>query len=181
MNPLAVSELLRSLPPDADGALEKSRELALGILAGSPAPFSRNQFEPGHITCTGLVFAPGAGGEILMVHHHRLDRWLLPGGHVEAADVEIWDAARREVIEETGVELDEDDRPRLVGVDVHPIPAGKGEPYHLHHDLLFVFRAKSKGFRLSSESRAIAWAAESEFAHYNLPGNVGRAFRRART
>jgi 8-oxo-dGTP pyrophosphatase MutT (NUDIX family) len=170
--------------------MAKSRELVLGLLEWSRKPFSRKQFEPGHITCTGLVFAPRDGlaalpatlgasdSEILLVHHRRLDRWLLPGGHVEREDVDIWDAARREVIEETGVILDDDPRPPLAGVDVHGIPPGKGEPYHLHHDLLFAFRAKSKAFRVSSETRAVAWAGPPEFERYDLPANIRRAFRR---
>ena len=58
------------------------------LLECSPEPFSRDQFVPGHITCTGLVIAPDRDG-ILLIHHRRLDRWLLPGGHVEAADLEI--------------------------------------------------------------------------------------------
>jgi 8-oxo-dGTP pyrophosphatase MutT (NUDIX family) len=170
----------------ADGELAKSRDLVLHLLEFSRKPFSRKQFEPGHITCTGLVLAPDgdfptrptAATQILLVHHRRLDRWLLPGGHVERDDAEIWDAARREVIEETGVELEHDDRPTLVGVDVHGIPPGKGEPYHLHHDLLFAFRARSEDFRVSSESRAVAWATPADFDRYNLPGNIRRAFFR---
>jgi 8-oxo-dGTP pyrophosphatase MutT (NUDIX family) len=178
MNLNAVIELVETLNDSSDGESEKSRDLALDLLRFTRKPFSRNQFEPGHITCTGLVLAP-ASSDILLVHHRRLDRWLLPGGHVEREDVEIWDAARREVIEETGAELEDLGRPRLIGIDVHGIPPGKGEPYHLHHDLLFAFRAKSKQFQVSSESRAVAWSAPSEFDRYGLPGNIRRAVIRS--
>src|SRR5690348_5839252 len=102
---------------DRDGQAEKSRELILMLLAQTAEPFSRSQFLPGHITGTGLVLSP-EGKRVLLVHHARLDRWLLPGGHVEAQDVEIWDAARREVIEETRAALAEEPRPRLVSMDV---------------------------------------------------------------
>jgi 8-oxo-dGTP pyrophosphatase MutT (NUDIX family) len=180
VNSRSIQELVRGLHAGSDGELDKSRDLVVALLAHTAHPYSRNQFEPGHLTCTGLVFSP-AGDEVLIVHHRRLDRWLLPGGHIEPEDVEIWDAARREVVEETGAELEDDGRPVLAGIDVHPIPPGKGEPYHLHHDLLFAFRAKSKEFRLSSESREIAWAAQSEFARYDLPGNVRRAYLRAKS
>jgi hypothetical protein len=64
---------------------EKSRELILALLQYTPAPFSRDQFHPGHVTCTALVLHPD-GKRILLVHHHRLRRWLLPGGHVEESD-----------------------------------------------------------------------------------------------
>ncbi len=176
MTPAPVASLIRQLPDVPDS---KSRELILMMLECTPDPFSRNQFTPGHITCTGLVLAPD-GERVLLIHHGRLDRWLLPGGHVEPEDVEIWDAARREVIEETGAQLAPDAAPPLAGLDVHGIPAGKGEPYHLHHDLLFHFHATSYNFRLSPESRDIAWCASGDFDKYAVPENVRRAYARVR-
>ena len=55
-----------------------------------------------------------------------------------------------------------------------------GLPYHLHHDLLFPFRASAPDYRLSHESRAIAWCAPADFDRYLLPGNVRRAYARVR-
>src|SRR5580692_10743891 len=136
-----VVSLIQTFDDPSDGAAMKSLELILMLLECSPDPFSRTQFMPGHITCTGLVLAAD-GERMLMVHHRRLNRWLLPGGHVEPDDAEIWDAALREVVEETGAHLVPSAAPLLVGLDVHGIPAGKGEPYHLHHDILFHFRAE---------------------------------------
>jgi 8-oxo-dGTP pyrophosphatase MutT (NUDIX family) len=177
LDPRTVYDLVRSLDDPTDGELTKSRDLVLYILEHTPTPFSRDQFTPGHITCTGMVLSP-FGDAILLVHHRRLDRWLLPGGHVEADDATIADAARREVVEETGVLLANDASPRLIGIDVHGIPPGKGEPYHLHHDLLFVFRARCLDFQVSHESRAVAWSRPDEFAGYELPRNIRRAFTR---
>ena len=37
----------------------------------------------------------------------------------------------------------QDAHPLLVGIDVHGIPPGRREPFHLHHDLIFAFRALS--------------------------------------
>jgi 8-oxo-dGTP pyrophosphatase MutT (NUDIX family) len=172
----SVETLVRALV-ETDGELAKSRDLILHLLAFTPEPFSRQQFIPGHITCTGMVLAPDVE-EILLVHHHRLDRWLLPGGHVELEDAAIWESARREVVEETGATLATDVQPRLIGLDVHGIPPGKGEPYHLHHDLLFLFQAQSRDFRLSHESRAVAWAGSAELERYALPRNIPRAYER---
>src|SRR5271169_6237043 len=170
IDPLRVAALARTFSDLTDGQALKSRELVLMLLECSPAPFSRDHFTPGHITCTGLVLAPD-GERVLLVHHRRLDRWLLPGGHVEPEDAEIWDAARREVVEETGAYLLPDATPRLAGMDVHGIPSNGREPYHLHHDLLFAFRAASQDTRLSHESRAIAWSGPAEFDRYALPEN----------
>jgi hypothetical protein len=68
--------------------------------------------------------------------------------------------------------------PRLVGVDVHPIPPGRGEPLHLHHDLIFAFQAASLETECSEESRALAWCRAEEFDRYGLPMPIRRAFFR---
>jgi 8-oxo-dGTP pyrophosphatase MutT (NUDIX family) len=179
MHPPTVASLVRAFSDPTDGAALKSRELILMILDCTSEPFSRHQFTPGHITCTGLVLAPDLD-RVLLVHHRRLDRWLLPGGHVEPADAAIWDAARREVVEETGADLLPCDTPPLSGLDVHGIPAGKGEPYHLHHDILFHFRAATDRTQISDESHAVIWCAPADFDRYQVPDNVRRAYRRMR-
>jgi 8-oxo-dGTP pyrophosphatase MutT (NUDIX family) len=172
-----VAALIRTFDDPEDGCAMKSRELTIGLLEGAVGPFSRKQFMPGHITCTGLVLAPDRR-RLLLVHHRRLDRWLLPGGHVSGADAYIWDAARREVIEETGVLLAANGIPPLVSVDVHGIPGRKSEPFHLHHDLVFRFRAMTDNLTVSAESRDVAWCVPSEFGHYDLPDSVRRAYAR---
>ena len=177
ITPALVQSTVRTFHDPADGQARKSQELILLLLDCAPGPFSRSHFTPGHITCTGFVLAP-EGVRLLIVHHRRLDRWLLPGGHVEPEDAEIWDTARREVIEETGVELMADSAPRLVGMDVHGIPSNGREPYHLHHDLLFAFRAADESIASSPESRAVAWCTPAEFDRYALPDNIRRAYAR---
>ena len=173
----SVAVVARSFQDATDGQSLKSRELILLLLACSPAPFSRSQFAPGHITATGLVLAPD-GVRLLLVHHRRLDRWLVPGGHVEIEDGEIWDTARREVVEETGAALLPDPAPRLAGMDVHGIPSNRREPYHLHHDMLFAFRAASDAILCSPESREVAWCTPADFDRYALPDNLRRAYLR---
>ena len=179
MHAPTVARLIKTFDYPSDGAATKSLELILKLLECSPDPFSRAQFTPGHITCTGLVLAAD-GERMLTVHHRRLNRWLLPGGHVKPNDAEIWDTAHREVVEETGAHLVPAAAPILASLDVHGIPAGKGEPYHLHHDIVFHFRADGDQTRLSSESRAIAWCTPLEFDRYAVPDNVRRAYARVR-
>ncbi len=172
-----AAHLVESFEDPSDPASLKSRDLIL-LLLNTPSPFSRHQFAPGHMTASGLVLAAD-GERLLLVHHAKLDRWLLPGGHVAEHDQEISKTARREVIEETGVVLSQEPG-RLAGVDVHGIPPHKGEPYHLHHDLVFRFRAESDDYRLSHESRAVAWAHPDLFDFYELPSNVRIAYQRVR-
>ena len=174
-----VARLLREFLPNEDGEAVKSRELTLALLDWSPDPFSRALFTPGHITCTGVVLSPRRK-RVLLVHHARLDRWLLPGGHVEPEDITVAHTAAREVVEETGVQLSSD-APAIVGVDVHSIPPNTREPLHLHHDLIFAFQAESKQCRCSIESREVAWCKLDEFDSYGLPDSIRRSVLRAVT
>jgi hypothetical protein len=98
---IEVARRIEAFATGTDGEALKSKELTLALLAWSPEPFSRDTFTPGHVTCTGLVLSPDKS-KILLVHHRRLDRWLLPGGHCESGDPGVESVAEREVIEETG-------------------------------------------------------------------------------
>ncbi len=170
--------LLERFDPAADGLASKSRELTLEMLRLTSAPFSRKQFTPGHVTCTALVFHPDQP-KVLLMHHHRLKRWLLPGGHVEKSDVTLADAAAREAEEETRVRIDPRSKPRLAGVDVHGIPAKKAEPFHLHHDLIWSFRAQSAEITITSEAPAVLWAAESDWKRLQVAESIRNSILRA--
>jgi 8-oxo-dGTP pyrophosphatase MutT (NUDIX family) len=167
--------LVESFPASEE---TKSRELILGLLRHGAAPFSREHFTPGHITSTGVVLHPDRQ-RVLVIHHARLERWLLPGGHVEAEDGALWQAARREVQEETGVAVAGEGW--LAGMDVHGIPPKRGEPYHLHHDLKFAFVARDEMLSASDETRGAGWCPidEAAFDQYGLPPSIRRAIRRA--
>jgi 8-oxo-dGTP pyrophosphatase MutT (NUDIX family) len=174
----SVAALVASFHDERDQAAEKSRGLVLQLLEHTPAPFSRRQFKPGHITCTGLVLDPDRKS-FLLVHHRRLDRWLLPGGHVERSDAQIWDTACREVAEETGALLAPSQQPLLVGVDVHGIPPGRSEPFHLHHDLIFGFQAGSIEVAPTKEIRSVAWCEVGDWERYGLPDSIRLSALRA--
>ena len=156
---------------------EKSLELVLALLGHSKTPFSRDHFTPGHITATALVFHPDRN-RVLLIHHHRLQRWLLPGGHVEPDDATLAGTAAREAVEETGIALTGAGADRLAGIDVHAIPAKRGEPLHLHHDLIFAFEAASAEVAPSPEAPLIEWCSPSDFDRYELPTAIRRAFHR---
>ncbi len=174
--------LVRAFEPSPEE--EKSRELILALLECTRSPFARDQFHPGHITCTAVVFHPN-GRQFLLMFHHRHRRWLLPGGHVEKTDALLSDTAKREAIEETAVRIPESFAGTLVGMDVHGIPERKGEPFHLHHDLIFSFIASSEEFALTDEAPEVAWCGSDEmsrmdeFARYQLPSSITRAVERA--
>ncbi len=81
----------------------------------------------------------------------------------------LGDAAKREAIEETAVRISESAAGLLVGMDVHGIPARKREPFHLHHDLIFTFRANSEEFALTEEAPQVAWCRSTNSQRYQLP------------
>lgn len=172
---LAVVE---GFDPRADGLAAKSRELTLGMLQFSAAPFSRLQFTPGHITCTALVLHP-RDSMVLLMHHHRLRRWLLPGGHVEESDASLSDAAAREATEETCVRIDASRAPFLAGIDVHGIPPKKGEPFHLHHDLIWCFRAVTEAIETTDEAPAVLWSSFADLDRLGVAESIRNSILRA--
>jgi 8-oxo-dGTP pyrophosphatase MutT (NUDIX family) len=166
-----------------DGLAAKSRELVHRLLSQSAEPFSAKQFCPGHITCTALIFHPEGDADesrVLMIHHHRLKRWLLPGGHVEQSDLSPDAVAAREAEEETRVEIDRRYEPFLAGIDVHGIPPKQDAPYHLHHDLIWCFRASTERFEITAEAREVTWARESDWDRLEVAPSIRNSIRRAR-
>lgn len=170
---------IESFDPGADGLARKSRDLTLDLLRQTSAPFSRHQFGPGHITSTALVLHPD-GPEVLFMHHHRLRRWLLPGGHVEQSDSSLAATAAREAAEETLVQIDPVSMPTLAGIDVHGIPPKKDEPFHLHHDLIWCFRAARADIAITAEAPAVLWAVESDWDRLRVADSIRNSIRRVR-
>jgi len=169
--------IVESFDPGSDGFAGKSRELTLGLLRQTNAPFSREQFTPGHVTCTALVLHPDKS-KIVFMYHHRLQRWLLPGGHVEETDISLAAAAAREAAEETLVQIDAGRAARLAGIDVHGIPPGKGEPFHLHHDLIWCFRAATEDIAITDEAPRVLWAEEADWDRLDVADSIRNSIRR---
>jgi 8-oxo-dGTP pyrophosphatase MutT (NUDIX family) len=125
---------------------------ALDLLDTGADLTSRKEFR-GHATAGAILVGPD--GRILHIHHLATGKWLLPGGHLEADDTTLLDAARRELTEETGIPAD---TVTPVGssplhIDIHPIPANnaKGEPDHRHIDFRFLFTTTAEVGELQTE------------------------------
>lgn len=52
-----------------------------------------------------IVYRPRGSGELLLVRHEGVDRWVLPGGEVDGAE-SYRETAERELTEEAGVTAD---------------------------------------------------------------------------
>ena len=155
----------------ADAAEARGRDAILHLVETEPACFSRNTFTPGHVTGSAFVVCP-ATGRVLLHHHRRLDAWLQMGGHDEG-EHDPRATALREAAEESGLSdlalLSEE----ILDLDVHSIPAGKGEPPHLHHDVRYALATRTPEaiHRDAAESIDLQWFTLAEAAEkMNEPG-----------
>jgi 8-oxo-dGTP pyrophosphatase MutT (NUDIX family) len=154
--------LLRHVPADTREARDLGAILAL--VESEPGCFARGTFAPGHVTGSGFIVHPPSR-RVLLHHHRRLDAWLQMGGHDEG-ESDPRATALREGAEESGLAdlvLLSDE---ILDVDVHPIPAGKGEPPHLHHDVRYALATASPDaiHRDDAESLDLRWFGLEEAA-----------------
>lgn len=161
-----LSELRAYVP--ADETEEGHRSRMVNLLTTSADAFSRGHFAPGHFTASCYIVDDG--GRLLVHHHRRLGRWLQMGGHVEHDETPAA-AALREGAEESGLP---DLRlvPRaIVDLDIHGIPAAKGEPDHDHFDVRYVARtAAPEAIAMDrAESNELAWVTLERAAEL-MPG-----------
>jgi 8-oxo-dGTP pyrophosphatase MutT (NUDIX family) len=168
-------DLLRTFDPDDDERAVNSAERIVDLLRDATAPLSREHYDPGHVTVSAVVLSPERAS-VLLVFHERLERWLQPGGHIEPGDRTLAAAARREVREETGLDVLLG-VPCIVGLDVHEIPATQDEPDHLHHDFMFCFTAADTTIT-GGDSRA-TWCGVGQLQEYGVDGPLLRGVERA--
>ena len=110
----------------------------------------------GHITGSAWI-VDRTGERVLLTHHRKLGLWLQLGGHSDG-DPDTLAVALREAHEESGLEVRALDE-TIFDLDVHLIPARGREPAHHHFDVRFLVRAEDDRFRVSEESRALAWVS----------------------
>jgi 8-oxo-dGTP pyrophosphatase MutT (NUDIX family) len=154
--------LRRHAPADDREAADVASILAL--VQTEPRCFARTTFAPGHVTGSGFVVHPPSR-RVLLHHHRRLDAWLQMGGHDEG-ESDPRATALREGAEESGLTDLALLSPEILDVDVHAIPAGKGEPPHLHHDVRYALATLAPDAirRDDAESIALRWFSLDEAA-----------------
>ncbi len=167
------------VPEDAEEA--KHRQRMLELAAGGKNALSRHHYHPGHFTASAFVLNPDQTS-LLFVFHRRLDKWLQPGGHIDPGDVDVFAAARREVVEETGVNSLEapEGPPALFDLDVHSIPARGSEPLHEHFDLRILLRSHRTKIQPDSDARDARWVGMSEIGSLDTDASVLRAVEKVK-
>lgn len=112
---------------------------------------------PAHFTASCLV-VDEAGERVLLTLHRKVCRWLQFGGHIEANDASVAEAALREAVEESGLpdgslRL----RPELAQLDRHALGSGFTRCTE-HLDLRWVAVATGGSEPVvSEESLDVAW------------------------
>lgn len=150
----------------------RAAEQVRAFVLRQPRCFDRTTAE-GHITGSAwLLDEPRE--RCLLTHHRKLGRWLQLGGHCDG-DPDVLRVARREAVEESGIEGIRPLSREIFDVDVHRIPACGSEAAHLHFDVRFAFVAPAGArFRVSDESHDLAWVRRDEVTRYEVDASVAR-------
>ncbi|MCD0448101.1 NUDIX hydrolase [Actinocorallia sp. API 0066] len=123
----------------------------------------------GHLTASALVLSADRSA-VLLTLHGKVKLWLQMGGHCEAGDPSLAEAALREATEESGIEgLVLSAEP--VQLDRHAVPCHPGGSWHLDVQYLAVAPEGAR-HTISDESDDLRW-----FPVDALPGLTDDALR----
>jgi len=126
----------------------------------------------GHIVGSAFIYSLKED-KFLALYHNDFKIFIYPGGHVDKTDLNILDAAKREVKEETGLEdyqvYNISNNPLLpIDIDIHNISYNEklDLPEHLHFDFRYLFiidhivNVKTD----PNEMRTYKWISINEFS-----------------
>ncbi|MER6447224.1 NUDIX domain-containing protein [Streptomyces venezuelae] len=129
---------------------------------------------PGHVTCSAVVV--DRRRRVLHVRHNATGKLLAPGGHVEAGDRTLLEAALREVHEEAGIPPGALCATAGYGaqpfdIDVHDIDANpsKGEGAHQHYDFRFVLTLVHDDAEITVQAEEVSAAEWLAFDEVGSP------------
>jgi 8-oxo-dGTP pyrophosphatase MutT (NUDIX family) len=155
----AVRTLTAWVAPDEDQEL--LRKEYVDYLQTHPDGMTRES-RPAHLTASTVILDEAAA-RTLLVLHTKIGLWVQPGGHCEAGDPTLREAALREGREETGVEGLVASQEPLV-LSKHCAPCGAES----HYDVQYLVTAPADAMLVvSEESHDVRWFPVDE-----LPSDV---------
>jgi 8-oxo-dGTP pyrophosphatase MutT (NUDIX family) len=111
---------------------------------------------PDHVTAGVLVLSPDLDAVLLNLHR-KARQWFAFGGHCEPGDATLLGAARRECLEESGLDDLEID-PTPVELSAHEVGFCDARGPVQHLDVRYAARApRGSGPAVSEESLAVRW------------------------
>lgn len=150
---------------------QKNVNIILDFLQNNTNCYDRSNLS-GHITAGGLVCR--SDGQVLLNHHKIIDMWFQFGGHSDG-DSNTLNVARREIMEESGLDNITLLSNKIFDADVQEIDfnAKKNEPKHFHYDINFLFFTNNNNFTISNESLDIKWVTTTEAKKLIHPSDIG--------
>lgn len=148
-----MHRLVAEYDPSSDRERASHADFAR-FFADEHGPVGRDD-GPDHATASALVFDTSLS-RTLLVFHRKGRFWVQPGGHLEAGDRSILDAALRELREETGVDASVDG-PLVYDLDHHSLSSAFGRcASHLDVGIAVVVDADHQ-LVVSDESDDVRW------------------------
>ena len=123
----------------------------------------------------GVVIADGQALLIRRGHPPLEGEWSIPGGKLEVGETLV-DAVRRELAEETGIEVRVGD---LIEVFERIFPDGKGQPKYHYVIVDYLCEVIGGAARAGSDVTDVAWVEESELQKYSLTPTATRVIQKA--
>ena len=115
-------------------------------------------------------------GRVLVIHHRKLDRWLPLGGHIEL-DEDPEQAALRETLEESGLDVELlGERPPTTGPGTRALIGPRYLDIHrisdTHEHIGMIYFARPKGGRVTlaqAEHHDIRWCSAEQLEALQPP------------
>ena len=107
----------------------------------------------GHFTASALLFDPDVG-QVMLLMHPKVGRWLQFGGHIEPTDASFAETALRECLEESGYQkITLTGQP--VAIDRHAVPCA-GTP-SVHWDIQYLAIVDQRSLNIPTENLQVRW------------------------